>query len=164
MRDAPKVWKTQVYGGSHFNRLIRRHYSEGEVPSKNPFSRSKPKLAAGPYGNPPYRVKARGRFDLQVTNSNMRDEIITIIREVLAPLVREDGGELYLVEANSERVALHLSGKFAGCPGNDVVARRVFEPALRAVCPKVKVSVTWGRLLPPGAKQVDLVVAPESSP
>lgn len=92
----------------------------------------------------------------------MNDEILTVIREVLAPLVRADGGELYLVEATAKQVSLHLLGKFAGCPGNEVVARRIFKPALQAIAPKVEVSVTWGRILPPGAKRLEAIVAPET--
>lgn len=92
----------------------------------------------------------------------MSDEILTVIREVLAPMVRADGGELYLIEASATRVALHLSGKFAGCPGNDAVTRRVFKPALEAISPNIEVEVSWGRLLPEGAKRVEEVVAPET--
>lgn len=92
----------------------------------------------------------------------MNDEILTVIREVLAPLVRADGGQLYLIEATSKRVMLHLSGKFAGCPGNDAVARKVLRPALAAISPDIKVEVSWGRLLPEGAQRVEEVVAPET--
>jgi Fe-S cluster biogenesis protein NfuA len=85
----------------------------------------------------------------------MRDEIITVIRDVLAPMVAADGGRLYVVEADSQRVTLHLAGRFAGCPGNQVATRRVIQPAILAVAPDAEVTVTWGRLVPDGATPVE---------
>jgi len=85
----------------------------------------------------------------------MRDEILTVIREVLAPLVAADGGRLYVVRADADHVDIHLAGRFAGCPGNQVVTQRVIEPAIATVAPKAEVTVTWGRIVPQGAKQVD---------
>lgn len=85
----------------------------------------------------------------------MREEIINVIRDVLAPLVAADGGRLYLVEADSRRVSLHLGGRFAGCPGNQVTTRRVIQPAIAAVAPDAEIVVTWGRLVPTGAVPVD---------
>lgn len=85
----------------------------------------------------------------------MRDEILTVIRDVLAPMVAADGGRLYVVRADADHVDLHLAGRFAGCPGNQTVAQRVLEPAIAAVAPKAEVKVTWGRIVPTGAKQID---------
>lgn len=85
----------------------------------------------------------------------MQDEIIAVIREVLAPLVVADGGRLYVLQADSERVTLHLAGRFAGCPGNQVVTRRIIQPAISAVAPKAELTVTWGRLVPTGATPVE---------
>ena len=93
----------------------------------------------------------------------MREEIVSVIREVLAPMVVADGGEMYVVEATDTRVAVHLTGKFSGCPGNDVFVRQVFTPALAAIAPKVRVDVTWGHIVPDGAEAVPAVVAPERS-
>jgi Fe-S cluster biogenesis protein NfuA len=89
----------------------------------------------------------------------MQDEILRVIREVLAPLVVADGGRLYVLQANSERVVLHLAGRFAGCPGNQIVTRRVIQPAIAAVAPKAEVTVTWGRLVPTGATPVESVAS-----
>jgi Fe-S cluster biogenesis protein NfuA len=85
----------------------------------------------------------------------MQDEIISVIREVLAPLVVADGGRLYVLQADSERVTLHLAGRFAGCPGNQVVTRRVIQPVISAVAPRAELTVTWGRIVPSGATAVD---------
>jgi len=85
----------------------------------------------------------------------MQDEILTVIKEVLAPMVAADGGRLYVVQADSKQVSLHLAGRFAGCPGNSVTTRRVIQPLIAAVAPNAEVTVTWGRLVPAGATRVD---------
>lgn len=86
---------------------------------------------------------------------DIKAEISKVLREVVGPLVRADGGELYLVEANDEGVALHLSGRFSGCPGNTLATRRVIEPAIFAVAPRVRVTVTSGPLIPKGAERIE---------
>ena len=95
----------------------------------------------------------------------MQDEIITVIRDVLAPMVVADGGRLYVLQADSERVTLHLAGRFAGCPGNQVTTRRVIQPVISAVAPGAELTVTWGRLVPKGATPVETPTsaAPASS-
>lgn len=85
----------------------------------------------------------------------MQDEILTVIREVLAPMVAADGGRLYVIQADSKQVSLHLAGRFAGCPGNQVTTRRVIQPLIAAIAPDAEVTVTWGRLVPAGATRVD---------
>jgi Fe-S cluster biogenesis protein NfuA len=94
----------------------------------------------------------------------MRDEILTVIREVLAPMVVADGGRLYVVEADAERVSLHLAGRFAGCPGNQITTERVIQPAIAAVAPSAEVTVTWGRIVPSGAKYVEAAGASPAPP
>jgi len=84
-----------------------------------------------------------------------RDEIVRVLREVLAPLVRADGGEIYLVSVDDDTVKLHLAGRYAGCPGNNLMRRQIIEPAIRAVAPKAQISVTSGTLVPNGAKPVE---------
>jgi Fe-S cluster biogenesis protein NfuA len=86
---------------------------------------------------------------------DLKAEISKVLREVVAPLVRADGGELYLVDANDESVILHLSGRFSGCPGNTLATRRVIEPAIFAVAPRVRVTVTSGPLIPKGAERIE---------
>jgi Fe-S cluster biogenesis protein NfuA len=83
-----------------------------------------------------------------------REAILEVLSTVLAPLIEADGGALYLVSAGDEAVELHLAGRFAGCPGNTVVTRRILEPAVRKVAPQARVVVTWGSLVPTGAKRV----------
>lgn len=78
-----------------------------------------------------------------------------VVRDVLGPLIRADGGELYVVTLDSERVCLHLGGRFAGCPGNTLTTRRVIEPLIRSVAPTADVVVTAGTLLPNGALKVE---------
>lgn len=76
-------------------------------------------------------------------------------------MVVADGGRLYVLQADSERVALHLAGRFAGCPGNQVATRRIIQPVISAVAPRAELTVTWGRLVPTGATPVDM---PGSAP
>ena len=92
----------------------------------------------------------------------MHDEILTVIKEVLAPMVAADGGRLYVVQADPKQVSLHLAGRFAGCPGNHVTTRRVIQPLIAAVAPTAELTVTWGRLVPMGATRVDDGPAPSA--
>lgn len=83
-----------------------------------------------------------------------KDEIIRLVKEVLAPLVHADGGELYLVSADDSGVALHLAGRFSGCPGNTLTRRRVLEPLIASAAPGVTLTMTTGPLVPKGAQRV----------
>lgn len=83
-----------------------------------------------------------------------REEILRIVREVVAPLVRADGGRIYLVAVDDEGVSLHLAGRYSGCPGNTLAIRRIIEPAIFAVAPGARVTVTSGALQPPDATLV----------
>ena len=84
---------------------------------------------------------------MEETNETIRQ----VLEQTLAPLVHEDGGRLFLVQADRRRVAIHLHGSFSGCPGNSLVIRWVIEPALKAVAPHANVEVTSGELIPKGA-------------
>ena len=84
-----------------------------------------------------------------------KDEIVRVAREVLAPLVRADGGDLYLVSVEETGVSLHVTGRYSGCAGNTLVRRRVFEPPLAAVAPGITVTLTSGPLIPVGAARLD---------
>jgi len=86
---------------------------------------------------------------------DIKAEISRVLRDIVAPLVRADGGEVYLVHASDEGVTLHLSGRFSGCPGNTLATRRIIEPAIFAVAPKARVIVTSGPLIPKGAERLD---------
>ena len=81
-------------------------------------------------------------------------EILRVIEDVIAPLVRADGGQLHLVEATDTSVTIHLTGRYAGCPGNTLAHRRVIEPAIQKVAPGARITVTSGAIVPSGAKAV----------
>jgi Fe-S cluster biogenesis protein NfuA len=99
----------------------------------------------------------------RLTMATKREEILTVIRDVLAPLVAADGGRLYVIRAEDHHVALHLDGRFAGCPGNEVATRRVLRPAIEAVAPGAQLTVTWGRIVPEGATRIDPPAQPATS-
>jgi Fe-S cluster biogenesis protein NfuA len=84
----------------------------------------------------------------------MREQIERICTEILAPLVRTDGGEMYLVRLDGDDVHIHLSGACAGCPGASLTGDKVILPALRTASPKVRVVLTTGVRVPPGAQKV----------
>jgi Fe-S cluster biogenesis protein NfuA len=83
-----------------------------------------------------------------------KDEIVRVVKEVLAPLIQADGGELYLVSVDDAGVALHLAGRFSGCPGNTLARRRVLEPIIASAVPGAYVTMTTGPLVPKGAQRV----------
>jgi Fe-S cluster biogenesis protein NfuA len=80
-----------------------------------------------------------------------REEVIRVLRDILVPLIRADGGQVHLVRADDDAVELHLSGRYAGSPGLTLTARRFVEPAVLAVMPRARVVVTSGALVPQGA-------------
>jgi Fe-S cluster biogenesis protein NfuA len=88
------------------------------------------------------------------SDESAKESITRICREILAPLVRTDGGELYLVRFDGDDVHIHLSGTCAGCPGSSITADKVILPALRAASPKVRVVLTTGIKIPDGAERI----------
>jgi Fe-S cluster biogenesis protein NfuA len=85
----------------------------------------------------------------------MNEEVVRLCREVLAPLVRADGGEMHLVVGNTEEIQIHLSGTCAGCPGAALTRDRILAPVLVAALPKARVVVTTGVRIPEGAVRVE---------
>lgn len=77
-----------------------------------------------------------------------------LVREVVGPLVRADGGALHLVSVADSSISLHLSGRFSGCPGNTLARRRVIEPVLQKRFPDLKIEISSGPLVPDGAEAV----------
>ncbi len=73
-----------------------------------------------------------------------RETVLKVCREVLAPLVHADGGEIYVVSATADDIHLHLTGACAGCPGVSICRERMFEPVIARVLPKAKLRVTTG--------------------
>jgi Fe-S cluster biogenesis protein NfuA len=82
------------------------------------------------------------------------DQLLKVLREVIAPLIRADGGEVYIVAVEPNHLSLHLAGKYAGCPGTPLVVRGVVEPAIRCVAPTARLDVSSGIAVPPGASLV----------
>jgi hypothetical protein len=82
------------------------------------------------------------------------EQLLTVLTEILAPLVEADEGELYLVESGPHALRLHLGGRFSGCPGNMLVSEGVFLPALRRVDPEVSLEVSSGPIVPQGARRL----------
>jgi Fe-S cluster biogenesis protein NfuA len=87
-------------------------------------------------------------------DENSKEHIERICREILAPLVATDGGEMYVVRFDGDDVHLHLAGVCAGCPGASLTSEKVILPALRAAAPKVRVVLTTGIRAPNGARRV----------
>jgi len=83
-----------------------------------------------------------------------QESLLKVCRDILAPLVRSDGGVFYLVSSAPTAVHIHLAGSCAGCPGAAITQKSVLEPAVRAVFPKATLKVTTGFLVPDGAKEL----------
>lgn len=75
-----------------------------------------------------------------------------VLKDLVAPLVEEDGGELFVVQHDESELLLHLRGRFSGCPGNTLAIRRVIEPAVLAVAPTLRITVSSGELIPEHAQ------------
>jgi Fe-S cluster biogenesis protein NfuA len=86
--------------------------------------------------------------------ARVKDEITKVCREILAPLVKSDGGEMYLVRFEGDEVHIHLGGTCAGCPGSSLTMDKVLLPALRTASPKVRVVLTTGVRVPEGAEKL----------
>lgn len=82
------------------------------------------------------------------------DQLLKVCRDVLAPLIRADGGEIYIVAVEANHLSIHLAGKFAGCPGTPLTIRGIIEPAVRAVAPTAKLDISSGIRIPEGASPV----------
>ena len=83
-----------------------------------------------------------------------KDEIVRVVREILGPLIEADGGALFLVAVDDASVALHLAGRFSGCPGNTLARRRVLEPVIASAAPGALLTLTSGPLVPKGAERI----------
>jgi Fe-S cluster biogenesis protein NfuA len=92
----------------------------------------------------------------QARRDSSWEDILRICREILAPLVKADGGEMFLVAVTADTVHIHLSGACSGCPGVALTRDDVLTPAIQATMPKARVLVTTGMHAPPGATRVDV--------
>jgi Fe-S cluster biogenesis protein NfuA len=101
-------------------------------------------------------VWCKGTLDASVSKSDesVKESITRICREILAPLVKTDGGEFYLVRFDGDDVHIHLGGACAGCPGSSITNDKIILPALRAASPKLRVVLTTGVKVPEGAQRL----------
>jgi Fe-S cluster biogenesis protein NfuA len=83
-----------------------------------------------------------------------QEKLLKICEDILGPLIRADGGELFIVAIEADSIALHLAGKCSGCPGATLTSSAIIEPAIRAVAPSIRVVVTSGFQIPEGAALV----------
>lgn len=89
-------------------------------------------------------------------------DLLAALETVIAPLVEADGGELYLLPSLATGasnglagpIRLHLAGRFAGCPGNNLVSEHIIRPALEPVTADRSIEISSGRLVPPGAERI----------
>ena len=88
-------------------------------------------------------------------DESVKEQIAKVCREILAPIVKTDGGEMYLVRFDGDDVHIHLAGTCAGCPGASITGDKILLPALRVAAPKVRVVVTTGIRIPEGAEKLD---------
>ena len=72
----------------------------------------------------------------------VREQIETLIREVLSPLFEADGASLELVEVTGQLVRVRFGGNYRGCPSTPYTVEGVILPALRrAAGPDIQVEV-----------------------
>lgn len=77
------------------------------------------------------------------------------LRQIAAPLIARDGGQLYLVRLTEEEITLHLAGRYAGAPGAELILQEIILPLVRATCPEAHLAMTSGWVLPPGAVRLE---------
>ena len=64
-------------------------------------------------------------------------EIVTVVRDVLAPMIAADGGTIEWIGVVNGTAEVRLGGACAGCPGQPFTAHAVILPALRCVDPTI---------------------------
>jgi Fe-S cluster biogenesis protein NfuA len=87
-------------------------------------------------------------------DDSVKEQITKICREILAPIVKTDGGDMYLVRFDGDDVHIHLAGTCAGCPGASITSDKILLPMLRTAAPKVRIVVTTGIRIPGGAEKL----------
>ncbi|MDP9150867.1 MAG: NifU family protein [Myxococcota bacterium] len=87
-------------------------------------------------------------------NDTDKEQIATICREILAPLVASDGGDFYLLRVDGDDVHIHLAGTCAGCPGASLTGDKIILPALRSASPSLRLVLTTGARVPEGAQKL----------
>ena len=92
---------------------------------------------------------------MEPRDEKMLEQVVKALAELAVPLVKADGGEVYLVSVTSDDVHVHLTGTCAGCPGAAMTRERLFEPTVHGVSPKLNVKLTTGWNVPDGARKID---------
>jgi Fe-S cluster biogenesis protein NfuA len=82
-------------------------------------------------------------------------KLTELLKQVAAPLITADKGELYLVKATAREVHVHLAGVYAGCPGVPYLERHLIAPLVADVFPKAELKVSSGLPQPKGAKRLE---------
>ena len=82
-------------------------------------------------------------------------KLTELLKQVAAPLITADAGELYLVKASAREVHVHLAGSYAGCPGVPYVERHLIAPLVQDIFPKADLKVSSGLPMPKGARRVE---------
>jgi Fe-S cluster biogenesis protein NfuA len=88
-------------------------------------------------------------------SGNAQAAVLKACRDLLAPLIRADGGDIHLMSVSADEIEIHLSGTCAGCPGAMMTRERLLEPVLLALLPKASLKVTTGWRIPEGAQKID---------
>lgn len=83
------------------------------------------------------------------------EPFIELCRDVIAPLIAADGGQVYLVCATQQELVLHLAGRCSGCPGFCCTVSTLIEPCVHAINPDARVVVTHGALHPLNAVRIE---------
>lgn len=73
---------------------------------------------------------------------------------IAVPLITIDSAVLYVVEATSDQVHLHLGGAYGGCPGNSFVERCLLTPLVSKAYPRATLKVTSGLPIPANARRL----------
>ena len=81
-------------------------------------------------------------------------DILRVLSDIVMPLVRNEGGRLYVVSIEQDRLAVHLAGRLGGAPGVRIFGRKILEPAIHSVAPQAQVILTTGCLIPEGASEI----------
>ena len=90
---------------------VRRHFLPWDRPLP---AQAAEHLASGWGGSGPIDVS---RLLVVVPTRQSGRRLREALSELAVPLVKADGGEVYLVSVTSDDVHVHLTGTCAGCPG-----------------------------------------------
>jgi hypothetical protein len=125
--DAPDI---------HAEELVKQDLvtkAPAERPARRSISRARPgdRREEGP-GLRRRRRRCRDQHDLLTADAAILsapsmtatiDQLLKVLKEVIEPVVRADGGEVYVVAVEPNHLSLHLAGRYAGCPGAPLVVR-----------------------------------------